>query len=70
MPDQAALDAAVASVTAAVQKIGADLTTTITDLKNKIGTGVDPTSAIAGLEAAAQSLTDFDATVVAADPGV
>lgn len=69
MPTQSELDAALQSVTDAVNKLGADMAKAITDLQAKIGAGADFTAEIASLTNIATNLTNLDASAVAADPG-
>jgi hypothetical protein len=67
MPTQAELDAAIQTVTDAINKLGADMTKTLADLAAKIAGGQDFTAEIDSLNAAATNLTNFDASAVAAD---
>ncbi len=69
---KADLDSATARITDAIQKIGTDLQTTLANIQAKIDAGApigDITDDVAAMNAGADKLTGFDATVVAADPG-
>ena len=71
LPTQADLDAALASVTTAVNQLGTDLTAAIAALEAKIaaaGTPIDLTTEIAGLQAVATEATNLDAAAIAANP--
>ena len=67
------LDNAVSQVEGVVTTLGTDLTTTIKDLTDKIGSGSstpeDLQPEVDRLNAIANSLANFDSTVKNADPG-
>jgi hypothetical protein len=70
MSAQSDLDVGLQAVTDAVNKLGADLTVTLTDLANKIAAGAKPADLsveIASAKKIADQLTALDAQSVAAD---
>src|SRR5216683_2630929 len=63
------LDAAIASVQAALDKLGADLTAAIAALQAAIGSGaIDLSAQVASLVAIAAKLSTLDAAAIAATP--
>ena len=68
MPSQKDLDDAVQGVIDGVNKLGTDMVGAIDALKQKIGSGVDPTQDITNLQNTAQQLADLDAQAAAELP--
>lgn len=69
MATKAAVDAAQATETAAITKLGADLSAVLTALENKIAAGSpDLQPEVDAAKAIATTLTNLDAQVEAANP--